>query len=182
MCYIALGSNLAGPTGQVRSGITALAGLPASRLLRSSSLYRSAPMGPPEQPDYINAVVALETGLSPQALLASLHAIEDRHGRVRGPERWGPRTLDLDLLLYGEERITGTELVVPHPGLALRPFVLYPLQEIEPELQIPGLGPLWVLIERCPAAGLSRICEGPSQSESGASLTLRPNPESSARL
>lgn len=155
--YIGLGSNLEAPIGQIRQAQRALEGLPGTRLRRQSGLYRSVPMGPPDQPDYINAVSELETGLAAGRLLDELQALERAQGRRRGAERWGPRTLDLDLLLYGAQRIDTPELQVPHPGLPERAFVLYPLAEIVPELDIPGLGPLRTLLARCPPEGLERL-------------------------
>ncbi|MGH8369338.1 MAG: 2-amino-4-hydroxy-6-hydroxymethyldihydropteridine diphosphokinase [Gammaproteobacteria bacterium] len=149
VAYIGLGSNQDHPVRQVRSAIDELAQLPSTRLLKSSPLYKSAPLGPADQPDYINAVAALETGLAPPALLAELQTIERQHGRVRGASRWGPRSLDLDLLLYGEVRIDTPELQVPHPGLPERLFVLYPLADIAPDLEVPGYGPLRQLLARC---------------------------------
>lgn len=134
-------------------------------------------MGPPEQPDYINAVAALETELAPRALLSALQSIEARHGRTRGPLRWGPRTLDLDLLLYGEERIESADLVLPHPGVAERPFVLYPLHELVPALEIPGRGSLRALLERCSDAGLERLvdgCDGGDRGQGPLDATLDP--------
>lgn len=148
-CYIALGSNLDDPLSQVRQAMTELQELAESRLISVSSLYRSKPMGPAEQPDYINAVAAIDTGLSPHALLDALQAIEQAHGRVRKGERWGPRTLDLDVLLYGEQVIDDQRLIIPHPGIAERAFVLYPLSEITSEdFNIPGHGPLQALLTR----------------------------------
>ncbi|MFP3874442.1 MAG: 2-amino-4-hydroxy-6-hydroxymethyldihydropteridine diphosphokinase [Thiohalophilus sp.] len=150
--YIALGSNLDNPLAQVRQAIAELAQLRASRLRAASSLYRSAPMGPADQPDYINAVVALETELSPHALLDALQAIEQAHGRVRDGERWGPRSLDLDVLLYGEETINDQRLTIPHPGMTERAFVLFPLQEIvAPDFTISGHGSLQALLSRVAA-------------------------------
>lgn len=146
--YIGLGSNLADPQAQLQRALSELAVLPQSRLLAQSSLYRSPPMGPQDQPDYLNAVAAVDTALSPLALLDELQALELAHQRVRG-EHWGPRTLDLDLLLYGEQRIDLPTLKVPHPGLYTRNFVLYPLAEIAPELVIPGFGALGELLARC---------------------------------
>ena len=105
-CYVGLGSNLDDPILQVRRGLTALAALPDTTVVQPSSLYRSPPMGPPGQPDYVNAVCALATRLPAPRLLAHLQGIEDRHGRVRGPVRWGPRILDLDLLLYGDAELS----------------------------------------------------------------------------
>lgn len=157
--FVALGSNLDDPVAQVRSAFQDLDAIPASRCVRRSSLYRSVPIGPAGQPDYINAVAALETGLAPEELLDHLQAIERRHGRVRGAERWGPRTLDLDLLLY-DDRVMQTErLTIPHPGLHLRAFVLYPLHEIAPGLRIPQRGSLDELIKQCPMEGLVRLGE-----------------------
>jgi 2-amino-4-hydroxy-6-hydroxymethyldihydropteridine diphosphokinase len=156
-CYVGLGSNLDDPILQVRRGLTALAALPDITVVQPSSLYRSPPMVPPGQPDYVNAVCALATRLPAPRLFAHLQDIEDRHGRVRGPVRWGPRILDLDLLLYGDAELSGPDLTVPHPGLAERAFVLYPLLEIAPDLQVPSLGPIASLIRNCPVAGLEKI-------------------------
>ena len=155
--YIGLGSNLDDPKRQVRKALQALTGLPGSTLCRYSSLYRSPPMGPQDQPDYINAVAELETGLSAAELLSLLQAIENQQGRVRGAARWGPRTLDLDILIYGQAQIKAPKLTVPHPGIAERPFVLYPLAEIAPDLEIPGCGALQELLDRCPPKGLKRL-------------------------
>lgn len=114
-------------------------------------------MGPQDQPDFVNAVAALESSLSAQALLARLQAIEDQQGRVRGGQRWGPRTLDLDLLLHGDEVIAEAELTVPHPGLARRSFVLLPLLELAPEIEIPGQGPAATLLESAGAEGVTKL-------------------------
>jgi 2-amino-4-hydroxy-6-hydroxymethyldihydropteridine diphosphokinase len=111
-------------------------------------------MGPKDQPDFVNAVVALDTALAPHALLRELQAIECRHGRVRGTERWGPRTLDIDLLLYGDLQMEDELLTLPHPGLPERNFVLYPLHEIAPCLEIAGMASVSALISRCSAEGL----------------------------
>lgn len=158
--YVALGSNLDDPAAHVGRAFLDLAAIPATRCTRRSSLYRSAPMGPTGQPDYINAVAALETELVPEELLDHLQIIEHRHGRVRGAERWGPRTLDLDLLLYGDRVLRTERLTVPHPGLHQRAFVLYPLYEIAPQLRIPPRGSLEELIQQCPMEGLVRLEEG----------------------
>jgi len=152
--YVALGSNLDDPARQVRSALAALGRLPDTDLVARSSLYRSLPVGPPNQPDYINSVAALETALTPEEMLEHLQSIERRHGRTREGERWGPRTLDLDLLLHGHSRRDDPHLVLPHPGLHERAFVLYPLFEIAPDLQVPGLGTLRELIGRVPARGV----------------------------
>ena len=116
--------------------------LPDSRLVARSSLYRTAPFGGTEQPDFVNAVAALETQLDARALLEQLQHIEHRRGRERDGERWGARIIDLDLLVYDDEVIDEPDLIVPHPGIAERNFVLLPLREIAPELEIPGLGRL----------------------------------------
>ncbi|MDX9766752.1 MAG: 2-amino-4-hydroxy-6-hydroxymethyldihydropteridine diphosphokinase [Ectothiorhodospiraceae bacterium] len=160
LAYIGLGSNLQSPADQVSQAVRELAALPQSRLVACSSLYGSPPMGPSDQPDYVNAVAALTTGLEPRALLEMLFEIERRHGRER-LQRWGPRTLDLDLLLYDDRMIDEAGLVVPHPGLPQRAFVLYPLFEIAPELDVPGFGPLAALVDACPRAGLMRIEHAP---------------------
>ncbi|HET9679260.1 MAG TPA: 2-amino-4-hydroxy-6-hydroxymethyldihydropteridine diphosphokinase [Gammaproteobacteria bacterium] len=162
--YIGLGSNLAGPLRgkivtpeqQVKQALNALADLPETRVLQQSSLYRSKPLASadaPRQPDYINAVAAIETGLAAEQLLDGLQTIEASHQRVRD-KKWGPRTLDADLLLYGNATINTLRLQVPHPGLPERAFVLYPLAEIAPALEIPGQGPITRLAAACPRDGL----------------------------
>ncbi len=156
--FVGLGSNLDRPASQVRDALRELGGLPNTRLLRRSPLYRSAPLGPPGQPDYINAVAMLETRLTPDALLDLLQAIERRHGRMRG-ERWGPRTLDLDLLLFADRRIDSERLQVPHPEISRRPFVFVPLHDIAPELTLPGVGPLSELVRDGSVGGLWRLPE-----------------------
>lgn len=152
--YIGLGSNLASPARQLWHALHALAALPGSRLLGSSSFYASKPMGPQDQPDYINAVALLDTHLAPLALLDALQGIEQRQGRVR-LRRWGERTLDLDLLLYGQEPIEHPRLQVPHPGLKEREFVIVPLLELTPELVLPDRQPLAALAPR--AQTLARV-------------------------
>ena len=140
--YVGIGSNLQGPAGQVQSALEMLDAMPATRLIDQSSLYRSAPYGGVEQPDFVNAAAALLTQLSARQLLIELKQIETRRGRDSDEVRWGPRVLDLDLLVYGNEVIDEGDLVVPHPGIAERNFVLLPLRELAPELDIPGLGRL----------------------------------------
>jgi 2-amino-4-hydroxy-6-hydroxymethyldihydropteridine diphosphokinase len=158
VAFIGLGSNLDNPESRVRRAIQTLDGLPGSGVLAVSSLYRSAPMGPKDQPDYVNAVVQLVTGLSPEALLDQLQLVEQIHGRTRG-QHWGPRTLDLDILLYGDDVITTERLQIPHPGLALRNFVLYPLAEIDECIVIPSLGTVRSLLDQCARADLVRLEE-----------------------
>jgi len=154
--YVGLGSNLNDPVAQVRQGLRALAQLPRSRLVQASRLYCSPPMGPPDQPDYINAVAALDTALEPEPLLDALQAIEVRQGRRRGV-RWGARTLDLDILLYGSRCLSGPRLNVPHPGLDQRAFVIHPLAEIAPEAVVPGRGTVAELARHCPKGGLQLL-------------------------
>ncbi|HEX7028325.1 MAG TPA: 2-amino-4-hydroxy-6-hydroxymethyldihydropteridine diphosphokinase [Gammaproteobacteria bacterium] len=156
--FIGLGSNLQDPVQQLRRALTEMDALPDTRLLKVSSFYRSPPMegSAPGQPDYINAVAWLETALNPSKLLQALLQIEQRHGRTRS-QHWGARTLDLDLLLYAQTRINEPELVVPHPGLHKRAFVLYPLYEIAPVIEIPGLGALQDLLAGCGAGQLEKL-------------------------
>jgi len=154
--WIGLGSNLDDPHTQVSTALNELAQLPDSSLIMHSSLYRSDPVGPPGQPDYINAVAALDTQLPPEALLDALQAIEQAHQRVR-KIHWGPRTLDLDLLLYGNETIATPRLSVPHPFMTQRSFVLWPLAEIAPELILPDGRPLQALLLQCPMGTLEKI-------------------------
>jgi 2-amino-4-hydroxy-6-hydroxymethyldihydropteridine diphosphokinase len=155
--YIGIGSNLNDPVIQVQQAFQALAKLPASQLIARSPRYRSAPVGgPPDQPDYLNAVAALDTALNPDELLAALQAIEIQQGRVR-TVRWGPRTLDLDVLLYGSLQRDDPRLTLPHPRLQERAFVLYPLYDIAPDLVIPGKGVLAKLLRNCPPLILTRL-------------------------
>ena len=157
IAYIGLGSNLATPEVQINTARQAITDLPGVSETAFSSLYRSPPMGPQDQPDYVNAVMAIETDLSPIELLRYLQQIELDHGRVRKDERWGARTLDLDILLYGQQIIDQPDLIVPHYGLAERAFVLYPLQEIASELDVPRQGTIDKLIASCPLDGLVRL-------------------------
>lgn len=137
--YVGLGSNLQGPARQLENTFELLDAIPDTRLVLRSSLYRSAPYGGIEQPDFVNGVAALLTQLSAMELLLELQGIESRRGRERGV-RWGPRVLDLDLLVYSNQKIDEPSLFVPHPGIPERNFVLLPLLEIAPELNVPGLG------------------------------------------
>ena len=140
--YIAIGSNLASPLEQVNAAIQAIGEIPDSRFMAVSSFYRTPPLGPQDQPDYLNAAVALETTLAPEALLDHTQRIELQQGRVRKAERWGPRTLDLDIMLFGDEVINTERLTVPHYDMKNRGFMLWPLVEIAPELLFPGNTPL----------------------------------------
>lgn len=155
--YVGIGSNLQQPVHQVQQAIQALKQLPDTRLLTHSRLYHSRPLGPQDQPDFVNAVAAIETQLTATALLHQLQEIEQAQGRVRNGRRWGPRTLDLDILLYGDEIINLPQLNVPHPGLHQRNFVLYPLHEIAPDLVVPGRGALATLLAQCSPIGLEPV-------------------------
>ena len=156
IAFIGLGSNLGDPQGKVREGFTALADLPQTQLAAESSLYRSVPVGNADQPDFVNAVARLSTDLAPQTLLKSLLSIEQRYGRERSI-RNAPRTLDLDLLLYDAERIDEPGLVVPHPRMHERAFVLAPLLEIAPACVIPGKGPAVDWLHRCRGQIVERL-------------------------
>jgi len=154
--FIGLGSNLANPQTQVLSALKDLAALPKTEYIEASSLYKSPPMGPQDQPDYVNAAACLETALTPHELLAQLQQIEQQHGRVK-QRHWGERTLDLDILLYGQQEIHAPDLEIPHIGIADRAFVLYPLAEIAPNLMIPKLGQIAELLKHCPQDSLERL-------------------------
>jgi 2-amino-4-hydroxy-6-hydroxymethyldihydropteridine diphosphokinase len=156
-CYLGLGANLADPVAQLQRAIGYLAQIPHSRLVAVSSLYGSKPMGPQDQPDYVNAVAALDTTLSAEALLDALQQIEQEQGRQRKAERWGPRTLDLDILLYGQQQISTERLTIPHYGMTTREFVLYPLHEIAPALRLPSGQALEDLLVQVPQNGLHVI-------------------------
>ena len=138
--YVGIGSNLDSPRDQVERAFTALGEIEDTVLVLTSPLYRSAPLDESEQPDYINAVCALLTRLEAGSLLGFLQEIERAQGRSRGADKWGPRTLDLDLLVYSNASIDERDLKVPHPGIAERNFVLLPLLDIAPHLRIPGQG------------------------------------------
>jgi len=156
--YIALGSNLGDPLAQLKAAVAALGRLPQSRLERLSNVYRSAAVGPGSQPDYLNAAALLQTALPPLPLLRALQEIETRQGRVRS-RRWGARTLDLDLLLYGDLTIDTPKLQVPHPRMARRNFVLYPLLDISgPHLRLPDGTDLGTLVLECPRGELEKTC------------------------
>jgi 2-amino-4-hydroxy-6-hydroxymethyldihydropteridine diphosphokinase len=155
--YVGIGSNLEQPTMQVRRALTGLAVLPQTRLELASSLYRSVPIGSAAQPRYVNAVAALLTQLAAPPFYRLLRDLEIQLGRQPPRERWGPRLIDLDLLLFGEQTIEEPELTVPHPGIVQRNFVLYPLRDVAPELWIPGCGRVATLAARVDPAGIWRL-------------------------
>ena len=155
--YVALGSNLDDPRRQVERAFDALAGLADSRVVLRSGLWRSAPMGPKDQPDFINAVAGLLTRREPRTLLEDLRGLERRMGKVEPAVRWGPRVIDLDLLMVGDVRCDEPGLQLPHPGLHQRNFVLYPLAEIAPSLWIPDRGRVCRLLEGVPGDGIRRL-------------------------
>ncbi|MEI7838868.1 MAG: 2-amino-4-hydroxy-6-hydroxymethyldihydropteridine diphosphokinase [Methylococcaceae bacterium] len=156
--YLGLGSNLDAPIEQLRAARTAICAVMGIEEMAFSSLYRSPSMGSKDQPDYVNAVMAIQTDLPPLVLLATLQTIENEHGRVRH-EHWGARTLDIDILLFGERCLNFPDLVVPHYGMTERAFVLYPLAEIAPDLMIPKHGKLAELVARCPLNDLVRLSD-----------------------
>jgi 2-amino-4-hydroxy-6-hydroxymethyldihydropteridine diphosphokinase len=155
--YVALGSNLDDPRAQVERAMTALAALPKTRVVLRSSLYRTRPFGRVDQPDFVNAVAGLLTQLEPAKLLAQLQALEAELGRARPVVRWGPRRIDLDLLVHGSARIAEPDLEVPHPGITARAFVLVPLAEIAPDLVVPAAGRVSDLLGRIDSTDLERL-------------------------
>ena len=152
--FIGLGSNLLSPAAQLQRCVDALAQLPESKLVAVSPFYGSAAIGPGQQPDYVNAVAQIDTALSPQALLAALQQIEQQQGRERGPERWLPRTLDLDILLYGDQVVNEAHLHIPHPRMGERNFVLLPLQDLAPNLALPDGRRVRDLAQGCDRNGI----------------------------
>jgi 2-amino-4-hydroxy-6-hydroxymethyldihydropteridine diphosphokinase len=157
--YIGLGSNQEDSVAHMKGALETLSKDPAIRVKAVSHFYRNPPMGPQDQPDYINGVAELEVDLGPFELLTLLQSIEDAHGRERHGTHWGPRTLDLDILLYDEEFIEDPRLIVPHPGIGKRSFVLKPLSDVAPDLVIPGLGAVQHLLEDCDTFWLEAIEE-----------------------
>jgi 2-amino-4-hydroxy-6-hydroxymethyldihydropteridine diphosphokinase len=155
--YIGVGSNLDEPGSQVSRAFKSLAEIPDTRVILTSPLYSSKPMGPVEQPDFVNAVVGVLTQLDAMLLLSRMRAIESAFGRPDRHEKWGPRVIDLDLLVFGRERRTDQHLVLPHPGVVERNFVLYPLADIAPDLEVPGLGRVAELKGRVVSRGLHRL-------------------------
>jgi 2-amino-4-hydroxy-6-hydroxymethyldihydropteridine diphosphokinase len=156
IAFVGIGSNLEEPERQVRSALVELDALPHTRVVRHSSLYRSSPLGYSPQPRFINAVAQLDTGLAAERLLAELQQLEARHGRKRSFPN-APRTLDLDVLLFGESELDAPRLRIPHPRMHERAFVLQPLVEISPEVSIPGRGSAKALLESCAAQKIERI-------------------------
>lgn len=156
VAYIAIGSNLASPLEQVNAAVKALGDIPESRILAISSFYRTPPLGPQDQPDYLNAAVALETTLAPEELLNHTQRIELQQGRVRKDERWGPRTLDLDIMLFGNEVINTERLTVPHYDMKNRGFMLWPLFEIAPDVVFPDGESLHALLTKTTFPSLPR--------------------------
>lgn len=156
VAFVALGANLGEPARTVSSAMQALTEIPATTLARASSLYRTAPVGLKNQPDFINAVALLHTALSPQQLLQELFHIEGRFGRLRGASN-APRTLDLDLLLHGDSILAEAQLTLPHPRMHQRAFVLVPLLEVVADCQIPGYGWASELLQGCSDQRVTRI-------------------------
>ena len=160
LAFIGLGANLGDPVAQVRAAMRALAQMPCTRLHACSSLYRTAPVGDAEQPDFINAVCAVDTERAPLELLSDLRALETLAGRMRDRERPnGPRTLDLDLLLYEELTVSVPGLTLPHPRMHERAFVLFPLRELAPERVIAGFGTVSALAARCADQRIERLAD-----------------------
>jgi 2-amino-4-hydroxy-6-hydroxymethyldihydropteridine diphosphokinase len=154
--FVGLGSNMADPASQLAGAVARLAALPKTELLAQSAFYSSKPVGPQNQPDFVNGAVWLRTELPPLELLDQLQAIEQAHGRER-TQHWGPRTLDLDLLLYGNEAIASERLTVPHAELANRDFVLQPLLDLDPERVLPDGRSLAGLRQQCPKNNLQKL-------------------------
>jgi 2-amino-4-hydroxy-6-hydroxymethyldihydropteridine diphosphokinase len=155
--YVALGSNLGDPRRIVERAITSISTLPKTRSWRRSALYRTVPFGPVRQPDFINAVVGVLTQLPLEDFFAALQQLETELGRTRLTERWGPREIDLDLLVFGRERRDSDSLRLPHPGIPGRDFVLYPLRDVAADLHIPGLGRVRDLADRVSDRGMQRL-------------------------
>ena len=152
--YVALGSNLADPAAQVAAALGSLRGIPGTRLIARSRLWASRPLGPQDQPDFVNAVAGLLTQLGARELLGELQALERAMGRTGPVVRWGPRSIDLDLLAMGSDELSEPALRLPHPGVHERDFVLYPLAELAPELWIPGRGRVEALARRVANRGI----------------------------
>ncbi|MDF1832180.1 MAG: 2-amino-4-hydroxy-6-hydroxymethyldihydropteridine diphosphokinase [Porticoccaceae bacterium] len=164
--YLGLGSNLNSPARQIRTALKAIAKLPGTQLMSYAPWYQSIAIGPGSQPRYINTVVAIETVLKPRPLLRTLQQIELRQGRKR-IVHWGPRTLDIDILLYAKQTLHTRQLTIPHPRLNERSFVLYPLADIAPNLDLPDGTPLAKLLANCPPKGIVRLSTGGSGGRTG---------------
>lgn len=156
IAFIGLGSNLDDPRSQLQRAFVALGKLPGTRLVAQSSLYRSAPLGFADQPDFVNAVASIATGLTPQELLHALLKIEHGQGRERN-FRNAPRTLDLDILLYDGVQLHEHGLTIPHPQMHMRAFVLLPLLEIAPDCVIPGIGAVAITARQCEDQMVERL-------------------------
>jgi len=154
--YIGIGSNLGDSVARVGAAFASIDGIRDTRLVARSRLYRTRPFGPVQQGDFVNAVAGVLTQLPATALLEAMRAIETAAGRVRA-ERWGPRSLDLDLLVYAEQRIAVEGLTVPHPGIAERGFVLAPMHDIAPTLMVPGAGRVQDLLRQLPDDGIAEV-------------------------
>ncbi len=165
--FIALGSNLDDPLAQIDAALRALSALPDTRLVKRSPLYRNQAVGPGRQPDFINAVAELVTALEPYALLDAIQGIEAAQGRNREAERWVPRVIDLDIVLYGQRQIRDDRLTLPHPELHRRRFVLQPLNDIAPDIVIPGCGPLHELLRQAPKHEMTEVALSASVLASG---------------
>ena len=159
--YVALGSNLDDPARQVRRAFDALAALPQTRFVARSALYRSRPLGPVAQPDFVNAAAGLLTQLDAVTLLRELKALETRLGRATPVMRWGPRLIDLDLLVHGATQLQDAGITVPHPGVGERAFVLAPLAEIDPQRHVPGQPALAELLAMCRGQAIERLGSAP---------------------
>lgn len=155
--YVALGSNLSDPARQIGAAFAALDALADTRLVARSALWRNPPLGPQDQPDFVNAAAGLLTTRTPRDFLDGLKDIERRMGRTEPAVRWGPRVIDLDLLVFGDRRIDEPGLTLPHPGLPRRNFVLYPLAEFAAELWVPGHGRVRTLQRQATGDGLERL-------------------------
>lgn len=165
--FIALGSNLDEPLARIEAAFRALAKLPATKLTKRSPCYRNRAVGPGLQPDFINAVAELRTDLDPHDLLDAIQDIERDQGRERDAERWAPRVIDLDILLYGDLEMRDDRLTLPHPEMHRRRFVLEPLSDIAPDLEIPGRGPLQDLLPKAPEHEMIKVASSPSAVETG---------------
>ena len=158
--WLGLGSNLQQPVAQLQQAIKRLDEANGLEILRASCFYRTPPWGDEQQDDFINAVVQIETSLDPIVLLRVLQSIENVMGRQRSGRRWGPRKIDIDLLLYGKQQCQSAELEIPHPRLFERAFVLKPLSELDAELEIPGHGTVGYLLQNLDCSGIFRLKNG----------------------